>query len=53
MSGGKQSFIETKKFSDQAFDAIPFYGVACLFSYSYSQPFHSSGIAAHYSCKMS
>jgi hypothetical protein len=52
MSGGKQSLVETKKFSDQAFDSIPFYSVACFFSYGYSQPFHPLGIAAYNSCKV-
>ena len=50
MSGGKQSLIKAEKFSDQAFDAISFYGIACLFSYGNSQPFYPLGIGASYDC---
>jgi len=52
MFGGKQRLVLAEKFSDQAFDAISFYGVACFFSYGNSQPLHPLGIAARYRCKM-
>jgi hypothetical protein len=52
MSGGKQSFVEAKEFSDQAFYPVSFYGIACFFSYGNSQPFSPFFIAAHYACKV-
>jgi hypothetical protein len=52
MSGGKQIFIEAKKLSDQAFDTISFYSIACFFSYGNSQPPIPLFVAAYYACKV-
>jgi hypothetical protein len=52
MPGGKQSLIEAKKFSDQAFNSISFYGVARFFGYGNPQPFNPFGVAAYYGCEV-
>jgi hypothetical protein len=52
LSGGKESLVQAKKFSNQAFYPVSFYGIACFFSYGNSQPFSPLFIAAYYACKV-
>jgi hypothetical protein len=52
LSGGKQSLVKAKKFSDQAFDSISLYCISCFPGYGNSQSFRPQGIGACYSCEV-
>ena len=52
MSGGKQTFIKSKKFSDQSFDSVSFYGISRFLGYGKSQPSNPLRITACYNRKV-
>jgi len=52
MFGGKQAFIEAKKFSDQSFYSVSFCRVSRFLGYGNSQPLSPLCIDAYYDRKM-